>query len=485
MRPQGNIILHMVTIIEKNNSLYVTPPIEGIEYALSFRHSYREKKKTAFYSRNAGRMIERIVDGPIKSERVAMYVADEEKNLLITYAGLKQRLIEFLDGKMEEYTITKEGTPLATPDTDSWVYEGLHLDQRCAAEAMISHDGGCLLEAATSAGKTYVIAALCRAYTDYKGLIVTNRQSVASRLYDSLVDLCPDSEIGIYTSSKKVKGRTMIITAASLKNYNPSEIGFIVYDECHGASGEARSADLLRFNKSVRYGMSATIHNEFTGMHNYLEGIFGPVVYRTTDEEVEDYGRASPLNVYVIDVNEGPEPDAKTQDLTMERHGIWYNRARNKLIKQCCDMAPEDQQLVVFVRTKYHLDYLKDYFLKDFEVYHGQLTQKEKKKILEGFNDGTIKRIISTDSLAEGVDPKALFITINANWMQSNVSVVQKAGRNRRLADGKSFGVVIDFNDNWNTRFERKAKNKLSKYYNRGYTIIENAKPNTIKFCET
>ena len=71
------------------------------------------------------------------------------------------------------------------------------------------------------------------------------------------------------------------------------------------------------------------------------------------------------------------------------------------------------------------------------------------------------------------------------NWMQSNVSVVQKAGRNRRLADGKGFGVVVDFNDNWNPRFERKAKNKLSKYYNRGYTIIEGAVPKTIKFCET
>ena len=475
----------MIKIIKKNNALYITPYVAGIEEALSFRHSYREKKKTSFYSRREGKMIERWVDGPVTSEMREMFVFDEAQNTIITYAGLEKRVIEFLDGQMLEHETSREGQRLPEPETDDWIMDGLYPDQVEAVDAMLDHNGGCMLEAATSAGKTHVIAALCRAYTDYTGLIVTNRQSVASRLYDALVDLCPDSKIGIYTTEKKRKGKTMIITAASLKNFKPSEIGFIIYDECHGAFGEARSADLLRFDKSVRYGMSATIENEFTGMHHYLEAIFGPVVCKITDQEVEELGRVSPLNVYILDVESGPEPDSKTQDLTMERHGIWYNRARNKLAKAVVDLVPDDQQLVIFVRTKFHLDHIVEFFFPNFAVYHGKLKPKEKKKILEGFNSGEIKRIISTDSLSEGVDPKALFVTINMNWMQSNVSVVQKAGRNRRLADGKGFGVVVDFNDNWNPRFERKAKNKLSKYYNRGYTIIEGAVPKTIKFCET
>ena len=169
----------------------------------------------------------------------------------------------------------------------------------------------------------------------------------------------------------------------------------------------------------------------------------------------------------------------------MERNGIWYNRARNKLAKAVVELVPEDQQLVIFVRTKFHLDHLVEHYFPDFEVYHGKLKPKDKKRILEGFNSGEIKRIISTDSLSEGVDPKALFVTINLNWMQSDVSVVQKAGRNRRLAEGKGFGVVVDFNDWWHPRFERKSKKKLSKYYNRGYNIIEDATPSTIQFCKT
>jgi len=475
----------MIKIVKKNNSLYISPCIDGLKKELSFKYSHKEKKKVSFFSRKLGKMIERLVDGPIKSEIVDLFVHDEEKDMLVTYAGLEQRLIEFLDGAMQEYKIVEAGIPMPKPCMENWIFDGLHLDQQNALQTMLSHGGGCMLEAATSAGKTYVIAGLCRAYTGHRGLIVTNRQTVASRLYDSLKKLCPKSNIGIYTSGKKVDGDTMIITAATLKNYDPSEIGYIVYDECHGASGTVRSEDLFMFNRSVRYGVSATIINDFNGMHNYLEAIFGPIVYRTTDSDVEDYGRASPLDIYLMNVDTGMIPDPKTQDLTMEKNGIWYNRHRNNIIKECCELTPDDQQLIIFVRTKYHLDHLKSFYLPDFDVYHGKLTQKEKNKTLDGFNSGKIKRIISTDSLAEGVDPSALFVTINANWMQSNVSVVQKAGRNRRLADGKSHGIVIDFNDMWDPRFERKAKNKISKYYNRGYTIIENAKPNLIKFCKT
>lgn len=341
------------------------------------------------------------------------------------------------------------------------------------------------MDAATSSGKTHVIASICRAYTGHSGLIVTNRQTVASRLFDALRDLCPKSNIGIYTSQRKSDGDTMIITAATLSDYDPREIRFIIYDEAHGASGESRSRDLLAYYRATRYGLSATIENQFSGIHNYLEAIFGPIVHSISDQDVESLGRASPLKVHILDVNEGPSYPQKTSDLTMERHGIWYNRKRNKLIQECVSRIPQDQQTVVFVRTKYHLDHLKEKYLKDFDVFHGGLTGKQKKQMLDGFNSGKIKRILSTDSLAEGVDPSAIFVTINANWSQSANSSIQKAGRNRRLAEGKDFGVVIDFNDAWDPKFQKKSKSRLSKYYDRGYTIFESSTPSSITYCDT
>jgi superfamily II DNA/RNA helicase len=148
-------------------------------------------------------------------------------------------------------------------------------------------------------------------------------------------------------------------------------------------------------------------------------------------------------------------------------------------------MSPADQQLIIYVRTLAHLEELISNFLPEgFEIFHGKLTKSEKDRILKGFNDGSIKRIISTDCLAEGVDPSNLFIMINANWMQSDVSVLQKAGRNRRLSEGKNFGVVIDFNDGWNEKMSRKANNRIKHYKNKGYTVVKDCAPSNIKFVE-
>jgi superfamily II DNA or RNA helicase len=473
----------MVKLSISNNTIKISPPPPGISNLLSFSYRYRSKVKKSYYNRAQKKLVETLVDGPVRTQVVPLFEECNKTNSIYTYYGMLKRVEDFLKESGVEYEIENKNNDVV-PIIEDWVFDGLHEEQKEAATKMLLHPGGCMLEAATSAGKTHVIAAICRAYTGHDGLIVTNRQSVASRLYDSLSELCPKSKIGIYTTSRKIQGDTMIITAATLDSYDPEGVSYILYDECHGAAGESRSESLLRFNKAARYGLSATIHNNFNNIHNYLEAIFGPIVYSISDQEIEDLGRASPLNVYVLSVNSGPEYDHKTADLTMERHGIWYNRERNGLIKECCDRAPEDQQLVVFVRTKYHLDHLKKMYLKDFEIYHGKLSIKEKRHMLERFNSGEAKRIISTDSLSEGVDPKSLFITINANWMQSNVSVVQKAGRNRRLAEGKEFGVVIDFNDKWNPRYERKSKNKLQKYEGRGYNIFEDCTPSSIKFCE-
>ena len=194
--------------------------------------------------------------------------------------------------------------------------------------------------------------------------------------------------------------------------------------------------------------------------------------------------RATPLHVYVLAITNGPEFKPTTQNLTMEKNGIWYNRYRNRAIREVVDLAPPDQQMLIYVRTLAHLEELTSSYLKDcdFEIYHGSLKTKEKARIMEGFNSGEMKRIISTDCLSEGVDPKALYITLNANWTQSDESVIQKAGRNRRLTDGKSYGVVVEFNDNWCDRMERKSQSRIEKYRKRGYQIFEIGSPSQIKF---
>lgn len=475
----------MKFIITRSKGLIkIEPIIPELMEELCFFYKYKPKIAKTFFDKRIGKMRNVLVDGPLRILKKPLYSISKDQNGLITHDGLLSRVKNFIEVNSHECELLTIGDLYPKPEITERVFSDLYPDQKCAVELMLSHDGGCMIEAATNTGKTRIIASLCRAYKGLKGIVVTNRQSVATKLYNDLLELAPECNPGVYLSNKKSKGDTVVITSASLEKFDPDAVKFIIYDEAHGAGSEVRSQNLFRFKNAVRYGLSATLAGGFKGIDKYLESIFGPIVFKLTDQQLEAMNRATPLHVYIMDITQGPQFSVTTQDLTMEKNGIWYNRQRNKIIKECVDLCPPDQQLVIYVRTLAHLDELVSRYFPEngFEAFHGKLPEKEKKRLLNGFNSGDIKRIISTDCLAEGVDPKNLYVIINANWMQSDISVLQKAGRNRRLTDGKDFGIVIDFNDCWSDRIDRKSKNRLKHYKTKGYKIFESSSPNKIEF---
>jgi superfamily II DNA or RNA helicase len=475
-----------IKIVRMGGLIKISPPTKELADELSFYYRFREKIKKSFFDKRIGQLRNILIDGPLRAIKKELFSYSSDGQSMITYDGLLHRVKNKLRSLDCVFEIDETKSTYPKPEINDRVYEGLYTDQKCAVELMLNHDGGCMVEAATNTGKTRIISSLCRAYKNLNGLVVTNRQTVALKLYNDLTELAPECNPGIYVSSKKIKGRTTVITSSSLHKFSPSDINFIIYDEAHGAGSDTRSQNLLRFKNSVRYGLSATLSSGFKGISKFLEGVFGPIVFELTDQQLEAMNRATPLHVYVIDVLNGPTFLPQTQNLTMEKKGIWFNRNRNKLIKQCVDLCPKDQQLIIYVRTLAHLQELIDNHLGDsnFEAFHGSIPGKDKKRILEGFNSGEIKRIISTDCLAEGVDPKNLYVIINSNWMQSDVSVLQKAGRNRRLTDGKDYGIIVDFNDCWDTRIERKSQGRLKHYSTKGYNIVKISSPSSIKFLD-
>lgn len=472
-----------INIIRSAGYLKVSPLDPDLMEELTFTYRFRDKIKKRIFDRRTGGMRDLMIDGPMRFLKKNLFSIAKDGESLITYDGLLHKIKSHCDMRGVPYEISVEQHPYVEPDVTPRVFEGLYPDQKCALELMLDHDGGCLVEAATNTGKTRIIASLCRAYHGRHGLVVTNRQSVANKLYKDLLELAPECSPGVYLTGNKKPGKTVVITSASLGKFRPEDVDFIIYDEVHGAASEVRSKDLLRFRGAVKYGLSATIKSNFKGVDKYLEAIFGPIVFELTDQELEAMSRATPLHVYCMDVSDGPHFSDKAQTMTMERNGIWFNRHRNRVIKECVDRAPADQQLIIYVRTLTHVEELMVNWLgPEFEVFHGKLKGAEKRRIMEGFNSGSMKRIISTDCLAEGVDPKNLHIIINANWMQSDVSVLQKAGRNRRLTAGKAFGIVIDFNDCWSPKTARRSKNRMKHYAEKGYQITENSRPSQIEF---
>jgi superfamily II DNA or RNA helicase len=76
--------------------------------------------------------------------------------------------------------------------------------------------------------------------------------------------------------------------------------------------------------------------------------------------------------------------------------------------------------------------------------------KEERRKALEALNNGELDCIFATYQLAaEGLDVPTLRYVVFATPEQNETTVIQAAGRVGRKAEGKDFGTVIDFVDDF------------------------------------
>ena len=425
----------------------------------------------------------------VRSVKVNLY--REQDGYLVLHEGLLNRVLRLCGENRYEVNYSKLDPQFVQPALSPSVVRGLMPDQVECVIAMLSAVGspenpggsGALIENTMGAGKTYVIAALCRAYRR-RVVVTTKAKAVVKRLRDGLSELLADDgiSVGIYQGARREDGDVIVCTDALLDRLDPDDVDVLIYDECHHAAGSKKSVNVMRLDKAVKFGLSATVKDRFDGKDALLQALFGPIVYELTDEQAEDLGRVVPLKVFALQCGVGPKTTSWKSPVTKERHAIWKNINRNKLVQEAAELVPDDQQLLVFVATKEHGEILQSGFLRGYDFYHGNLPRAEQEDLLARFESGELKRLIATDSIGEGVDPQNLMVVIDTNWKTSKVGVPQRAGRNRRHGADKAWGVLITFQDDFDDTARRKSNERLQQYRKRGYQVTLIAHPNSIEF---
>lgn len=457
---------------------------------LEYYFQYTPLEKFTYYNQQERRVVtvERRAK-KVAGTRVQMY--RDVDGVLIVHEGMYDRIVTACEKAGHQVFYEKRDPQFKEPFLDPSVVRGLHPDQAQAVVSVLSSIGapgipggsGAVIDATMGYGKTYLIAAFCRAYRK-KIVVTTKSKNVVRRLVAGLKDLLADDgiSVGMYQGSSRIDGDVIVATNVLLDCFSASEVDCLIYDECHHSLSDSQSSLVMRLDRAVKIALSATLNPRFDGKELLLEGLFGPKVHIVTDQDGEALGRVLPIVVHAIPVLSGPDLSEFSSPVTQEKEGIWRNKARNALIAQAAARIPEDQQRVVFVRTLEHAKILKKSFLPDYEIYHGSLSLSEDRRIVEGFENGSILKIISTDSLGEGVDPKELMVIIDANWVSSDIKLAQRAGRNRRKATGKSYGVIVAFDDRFDELAQRKARQRLKIYADRGYQIVRDSSPEKIQF---
>lgn len=102
-----------------------------------------------------------------------------------------------------------------------------------------------------------------------------------------------------------------------------------------------------------------------------------------------------------------------------------------------------------------------------------KMSQKEISDLREQFEDGTLKKVISTMTWREGVNFPQLSLLIRADGAASEVSSTQIPGRLSRLSEGKQSGILVDFDDRCNDWSQNRSQARLRVYKQKRWQIVK------------
>lgn len=398
---------------------------------------------------------------------------------LVTLPGFAHLVRQELSDNGYAVTFIDERTPRPEYDMEKGL-KGLRPHQlECGYTAIWS--GGGIISAPTGFGKTHLIGAIFRAHPREElcyrdtclSVLVTPGVGLAKKNYRDLCEILPDREVGLVcTGVKRFSDDIQVVTPESLEHVPLGDAGIVIYDEVHTVSC-SRAERILRADKALRYGFSATPSGRFDGGDKVIEGVFGPIIYVKTYAEAIEDGAVVPIRVYWLNC---PEPPAwrhyKTHTANY-RNGIWRNTHMHELISRLWKRIPEHMQALAMVDKLDHMNNLIPH-LTDTVYAHGTkrqetldkgrlnniepCTTKQREEIYSAMASGELKRVVSTGIYRQGVDFPKLTILLNLAGLGSEIISGQLPGRTSRVSDGKEYGFLLDFWHPWDTYEKRGRK---------------------------
>ena len=363
--------------------------------------------------------------------------------------------------------------------------------QQKAVDKMVEEKNGILVSPCGS-GKTQMALAII-AKVGGRALWVTHTNDLLKQSMDRAMKCfdIPNSEYGTITAGNVEVGNTITFaTVQTLSNVNLTELkhmfDIIIVDECHHCVGSPTSMTMFYVVLSMlsaRYkiGLTATPYRA-DGLQNAMFAILGDIIYTVPESAVKS--KICPVKVKFINTNFTPDESYVLGGDGMLLYSnlidnICNDNARNNFIASiinnelenpCLVLSERVDQLKALCKTVNFLG--KDGVFLDCSK-QTKSAKEERKETLEKLNNGNIEVVFATYKLAkEGLDIPNLKTVVFASPQKDKATIIQSAGRVERKADGKEFGTVIDFVDNFGMLYGY-AKKRKGYYKKKNYEIFE------------
>lgn len=363
------------------------------------------------------------------------------------------------------------------------------------------NEGNPCLVLPTGAGKSHIIAALCKdalqSWPETRVLMLTHVKELIQQNAEKMREHWRNAPMGIYSASIGRRDLGEPITFAGIQSVRnkASAIGhvdLILIDECHLVSHKDEGGyrtligELKAINPALRVvGLTATPYRLGHGLIIDAPAIFDALIEPVTIQELVDGGYLSMLRSKVT-------AKALSTDGVHKRGGEFIESELQAavdtednnaaVVAETIERGKDRKSWLVFCSGVDHAQHICDRMNAEgivTECVTGATPKGERERIIGAFKRGEIRALTNANVLTTGFDHPGIDLIAMLRPTMSAGLYVQMAGRGLRIAPGKVDCLVLDFAGNVATHGPIVAVEPPK----RGETKGEGEAP--VKVCET
>jgi len=368
-----------------------------------------------------------------------------------------------------------------------------------------------LIQAATNAGKSAIIAGLIELLRQEKVLIIVHRMEIFWQLHGMIEDLTGKPVGQIKADLCELDPEVNIAMILTLLNrvddddeitrvYNESKV--IMVDEAHHTQSATFQNVLRRSPAVYRFGFSGTIQEADTHAGWLTRMYIGDVIFNISNKELIEQGISAKPNItmhrinHVIDyitliarLKREMSDAGKIRDIDnvtwQERQMIYKplygkvfkkyvveNSIRNGIIvREVCETYKDRQTLIVvdYIDHGERLYKMIEEVDRSVDFIHG--SSERRLPSLDAFREGKLRVLISSNIIDEGIDISRIQVLFLAAGRKSRRQILQRIGRGLRRKEGENVVEILDFYDSDGKYLEKHSKERVKIYKKEGFEI--------------
>lgn len=239
-------------------------------------------------------------------------------------------------------------------------------------------------------------------------------------------------------------------------------------DEAHGLGSEYSYLVGSLTHPSMSLGLTATSQRE-DEKDILMEAATGAIWRPVKEEQLIKDGFLLPVKVIVVPFQHKRKGVAKGRNIAkLNAAMITGNAERNQLIAKLCTHFSQKYKTLVLTKEIDHGQGLADLIGTTF------ISSKDKKlqvEAIQGLTDGTLRALVSSPILEQGVDIKEAELLIDAAPRKSTAKIIQAIGRVRRTGPGKTHAYVVTLFDMDDGVYHKQSLRKMHILQSAGFEI--------------